>query len=225
MTWLKICGTTNLEDAQRSVAAGADALGFIFAPSPRRIDIGTAAAIIRELRGEVEAIGVFVNETPDRVAEIAGQAGLTGVQLHGEEPAESLPGFRRALGERKIIKTLHTGDLLAASEKVATYLAHRGSVDAILLDSGSPQQRGGTGLSFNWQDAKPLAEEIRRAMPLILAGGLNPANVAQAIEYLDPWGIDVVSGVESSPGKKDENKLREFIAAVRHTAASVRQRG
>lgn len=224
MTWIKICGTTNLEDAQRSMAAGADALGFIFAPSSRRIDVETAAAIIRHLRGAVESIGVFVNQLPGRVAEIVEQAGLTGVQLHGDESAESLPEFRGALGDRKIIKTLHANDLLDASQKLAAYLAQRGSVDAILLDSGSTQRRGGTGLRFDWQDAKPLAAEIRCAMPLILAGGLNADNVAEAIEWFAPWGVDVVSGVESSPGKKDENKIREFIAAVRHTPASARLR-
>ena len=225
MTWVKICGTTNLEDAQLSVAAGANALGFVFAPGSRRINVANAAAIVAELRGGIEAIGVFVNESPAHVAAIAGQAGLTGVQLHGEEPPASLPEFRQALGERKIIKTLRGNEISKAGGfTLDAYLSAADSIDAVLLDSGSLLQRGGTGVTFDWQQTKPLAQEIRCAMPLILAGGLNAANVAEAIAWFEPWGIDVATGVESSPGKKDENKLREFVAVVRHTAASVRQR-
>jgi len=223
VTWVKICGTTNLHDAQLSIAAGADALGFIFAPSPRRIAIAGAAEIIGTLRGEVETIGVFVNETPERVAEIAEQVGLSGAQLHGDEPAKSLPKFRRALGERKIVKTLHAGDLLNGRTRLDDYLIARDSLDAVLLDSGSAQLRGGTGAAYDWTRALPIAERIRNAMPLIVAGGLTPQNVAHAIALFAPWGVDVVSGVESSPGAKDETKLREFVAAVRQTAASVRR--
>jgi phosphoribosylanthranilate isomerase len=224
MTWLKICGTTNLQDAQSSVAAGASALGFIFAPSPRRIDVATAAEIISALRSEVEAIGVFVNETPERVAEIADQAGLTGVQLHGDEAAASLPEFRRALEDRKVIKTLSARALEGGEIKLGAYLAARDSLDAILLDSGSGQQRGGTGASFDWDAVWPIAQEIRKTMPLIIAGGLTSDNVGQAIERFEPWGVDVVTGVEASPGRKDEAKLRDFVAAVRQVPISVRQR-
>jgi len=224
MTWVKICGTTNLRDALLSVAAGADALGFIFAPSPRHIEIGTAAEINARLDGKAEAIGVFVNEAPDRVAQVAKQAGLTGVQLHGEEPVESWPEYRRVLGDRKIIKALHACRLLNTGEKMAACVSARDSIDAILLDSGSAQQRGGTGATFDWSAVLPWAAAIRRAMPLIIAGGLNAENVARAIDLFDPWGVDVVSGVEEQPGKKDERKLREFVAAVRQTQASARQR-
>lgn len=224
MTWVKICGTTNLRDAQLSVAAGASALGFIFARSPRQIEPDAAAEIIATIRGEAEAIGVFINETPARTAEIADQAGLTGVQLHGDEPAEALPDFRRLLGDRKIIKMLHAHELLTRGKMLDEYLLAHDSIDAILLDSGSAQQRGGTGTTFAWQHALPIAVEIRRAMPLIVAGGLTADNVGSAIELFDPWGVDVVSGVESSPGEKDEAKLRGFMAAVRQTQASARQR-
>src|SRR5271157_5501589 len=113
MTWVKICATTNLGDAQSSVAARANALGFIFAPSTRRIEIRTAAEIIAVLPAGIEKIGVFVNETPEHVAEIAGHAGLTGVQLHGDEPAAQLPKYRQMLGGRKLIKTLQARELLA----------------------------------------------------------------------------------------------------------------
>ena len=224
MIWVKICGTTNSRDAQLSIAAGADALGFIFAPSPRSIDIDTASAIIRELPTGVETVGVFVNQTPCAVAEVAQQAGLSGVQLHGDEPPESLAEFRAELGERKIIKVLHANELLADARQLNRYLAARGSIDAVLLDSGSAQQRGGTGAAYDWNQVVPIAREIRKSMPLIIAGGLNADNVARAIELFQPWGVDVVSGVEGSPGAKQESRLHDFIVAVRRSPASVRQR-
>jgi phosphoribosylanthranilate isomerase len=225
MTWVKVCGTTNLHDAQLAVATGADALGFIFVPSPRRIEIAEAAEIIAQLPNGIEKIGVFVNETPARLAEVTQQVGLSGVQLHGDEPAEQMPEFRQALGERKIIKTLQAHEILhAGQEWLAEYLAARGSVDAILLDSGSAQQRGGTGIPFAWDEIVPLAAVIREAMPLIIAGGLNAQNVSQALRLFGPWGVDVVSGVEREPGMKDEAQLHDFVAAVRHTQASARQR-
>ena len=225
MTWVKICGTTNLRDAQISIAAGANALGFIFAPSPRRIDVETAAEIIATLRGQAEMIGVFVNETPEHVAKVAEQVGLTGIQLQGDEPAASLAEVRRSLGECKSIKTLHPNELLSDGTGILSeYLSVRDNFDAILLDSGSAQQRGGTGVSYNWDQALPIAEQIRKSMPLIIAGGLNAGNVARAIEMFDPWGVDVVSGVERHLGEKDETMVKEFIAAVRHVPASVRLR-
>ncbi len=220
MTWLKICGTTNLRDAQLSIDAGADALGFIFAPSPRRIDVADAEAIIRALSGDVESIGVFANQAADHVAAIADQAGLTGVQLHGDEPPSSLREYRRTLGDRRIIKTLHAGDLVRSRDTLAAYLSACDSIDAVLLDSGSAQQRGGTGMAFAWNETLSVATEIREATSLIIAGGLNSANVAEAMKLFDPWGVDVVSGVESCPGTKDEPKLREFVAAVRQTELS-----
>lgn len=224
MTWLKICGTTSLRDAQLSLAAGANALGFIFAPSPRQIEPAAAAEIVCELRGEIESIGVFVNQTPEQVAEIARSMALAGVQLHGDEPAGSLPEFRRLLGGRKIIKTLSASGVQNGEIDPAAYLAARDFLDAILLDSSTAQQRGGTGANFDWKALLPFADEIRRRMPLILAGGLNSDNVVQAIEVLQPWGVDVVSGVESSPGIKDETKLRQFVAAARQAPVSARQR-
>jgi phosphoribosylanthranilate isomerase len=222
MTWVKICGTTSLHDAQMALAAGADALGFIFAPSPRRIELADAAEIIAKLPNGIEKIGVFVNETPAHVAEVAQRAGLSGVQLHGDEPAEQMPEFRRALGERKIVKTLQARD--AGEERLADYLSARGSIDAILLDSGSAHQRGGTGIPFAWEEVVPLAAAIREAMPLIIAGGLNAENIAMALRLFDPWGVDVVSGVERELGKKDEGRLHDFVAAVRHTQVSAKQR-
>jgi len=224
MTWIKICGTTSLRDAQLSIAAGADALGFIFAPSPRAIDVDAAGEIVRGLAGNVESIGVFVNQTPCVVAEVAQQVGLSGVQLHGDEPPESLPEFRVELSDRRIIKVLHADELLRDRHKLDRYLAARLSIDAILLDSGSAQQRGGTGVAYDWNEVLPIANEICNALPLIIAGGLTAGNVARAIELFEPWGVDVVSGVESSVGVKDESKLHAFIVAVRRTATSMKQR-
>ena len=135
MTWVKICATTNLLDGQASAATGANALGFIFAPSTRRIDVETAAKIIAALPAGIEKIGVFVNETPEGVAEIADEVGLTGVQLHGDEPAAQLPAYRRMLGGRKLIKTLHARELLAngGSGVLQAYLDAQENLDAVLL--------------------------------------------------------------------------------------------
>ncbi len=217
--WVKVCGTTSLRDAQLSIAAGANALGFIFAPSPRQVEIAAAGEIVAALLGEVEAIGVFVNEPPARVAEVANELGLSGVQLHGDEIPAQMADFRRELGQRKIIKALSVSTLQRNSDsQLEDYLDAHDSLDAILLDSGSPKQRGGTGVAFDWDHAMGIASRIRDRMPLIVAGGLNSANVTKAIEMFQPWGVDVVSGVESAPGTKDETRLREFMSAVRQHA-------
>jgi phosphoribosylanthranilate isomerase len=214
--WVKVCGTTSLRDAQLSVTAGANALGFIFAPSPRQVEVETAKQIVAALGGEVEAIGIFVNESPARVAAIANDAGLSGVQLHGEEAPGQMADFRRELGQRKIIKALLVSSLQSNSDsQLEEYLDAHDSLDAVLLDSGSARQRGGSGVPFDWEDASAIASRIRDSMPLIVAGGLNSGNVARAIELFQPWGIDVVSGVESTPGTKDEIKLRQFMSVVR----------
>jgi len=215
-TWVKICGTTNLDDAHMSVTAGADALGFIFTASPRRIEIELAAQIVAVVSGELETIGVFVDEPPARVAGIVQQVGLSGVQLHGDEPAGQMADYRRALGQLKIIKGIQLSRLQSNGNSIVEqYLMAHEEVDAILLDSGSAHQRGGTGIPFDWEGAQPMASHLREKMPLIIAGGLNATNVGQALEMFQPWGVDVVSGVESEPGKKDESKLRSFMAAVR----------
>ncbi len=218
MTWIKFCGNTSLQDAQFAVAAGADALGFIFTPSARRVELADAAAIVAALPSKVEKIGIVVNETPARAAEIADQVGLTGIQLQGDEPAERLPEFRRALGRRKIVKTLQARELLASGYGAALleeYLQQVESLDAVLLDSGSPGERGGTGKTFNWETAAPMVARIKAELPVIIAGGLNPGNVAEAIRWFEPWGVDVASGVETAPGKKDRAKLKAFAAEVR----------
>jgi phosphoribosylanthranilate isomerase len=224
MIWIKICGTTNIHDAQLAVEAGANAIGFIFATSPRATDVDIARGIIREVASKAETIGVFVNQTPCAVAEVAQQTGLSGVQLHGDEVPDSLPNFRAALGQRKIIKVLHADELLSNAHKLDSYLAARESLDAILLDSGSPQQPGGTGAAYDWNSVLPVAQRIRSTLPLIIAGGLRPENIARAIGLFEPWGVDVVSGVEDRPGHKDETKVHAFIAGARQMPNSVRQR-
>jgi phosphoribosylanthranilate isomerase len=221
MTWVKICATTNLHDAQASIAAGANALGFIFAPSTRRVEPGTAAEIIAALPAEIEKVGVFVNQTPETIAGIAEQVGLTGCQLHGDEPAAQLAKYRQALAGRKLIKTLQARELLAdgGDRILQTYLDASATLDAILLDSGSPGNRGGTGVPFDWEMTLPIVRRIKAVLPVIIAGGLTPENVDQAIRLFEPWGVDVVSGVERETGKKDATKLRSLMAAARKEQA------
>jgi phosphoribosylanthranilate isomerase len=213
--WIKICATTNLDDARAALDAGANALGFILTASPRQITPEKAAEIISALPPSVEKIGVVVNESPEDLARLATDVGLTGLQLQGDEPAEQLPEFRRALGLRKIIKTLQARELLADPAILDAYLAQRLSYDGILLDSGSAAARGGTGQRFDWNVMLPLVERIKEVAPVVLAGGLNPENVAEAIRLFDPCGVDVVSGVEREPGKKDATKMRAFVEAAR----------
>ncbi len=216
MTWVKFCGTTNLRDARAGIAAGADALGFIFAPSLRQIEVTAAAEIIAELPDEIDKIGVFVNEMPARVAEVADRAGLTGVQLHGTESADELRSFRQALGRRKIIKALQASELTSTPDGIVpVWLRASDVIDAILLDSGSPTRPGGTGMPFDWEAAVPLARAIQTEMPLIIAGGLTAENVGIVLRLFSPWGVDVVSGVERELGRKDDTKLRDFVVAVR----------
>jgi phosphoribosylanthranilate isomerase len=218
--WIKICATTNLDDAFASIDAGASALGFILNESPRRIAREAAREIIGALPPSFEKIGVVVNESPETLAKMAGELGLTGLQLHGDEPPELLPEYRRALGLRKIIKTLQARELLADPTKLDDYFRVRQSYDGILLDSGSPAARGGTGVPFDWNAALQLVQRIKEVVPVIIAGGLNPDNVADAVRLFDPCGVDVVSGVERETGKKDAAKVRAFIEGARSANAN-----
>lgn len=222
MTWIKICGTTNLDDALASIDAGANALGFILTASARRITPETAADIAAALPPTIEKVGVVVNETPQWLAELARQIGLTALQLHGNEAPEQLPEYRRAFPVGKIIKTLQARELLAGTSRypLDAYLRMRGSLDAILLDSGVPGNLGGTGVPFDWNASLPIVAQIKEALPVIIAGGLDPGNVGDAIRLFEPCGVDVVSGVERATGKKDPAKLRAFIDAVRAAAST-----
>jgi phosphoribosylanthranilate isomerase len=207
-TWIKICGTTCLKDALSAREAGADALGFIFAPSRRRVSPEQAQSIIRALPPDIERIGVFMNSPAAEIASIISSVELTGIQMHGEEfPPEvysCLPKGRHD-GLRKI-KTVLMMD--GFELKFDRYTATPGVVDAWLFDSGA-----GSGKTFDWRAAKARLGE--RDGKFIVAGGLTPENVGEAIGVFHPWGVDVVTGVEREPGRKDPGKLQAFVAAVR----------
>jgi phosphoribosylanthranilate isomerase len=225
--WIKICGNTSLKDAQRSVEAGADALGFVFAPSPRQVSVDEAAAIVAGLPEAVEKIGVFVGGNAEEIAAVARECNLTGVQLHFSAPLRLAADLRARLGrEKKILRVMHfdsTNSGNTAGEEGTTSgdgtaeLLYDQSVDALLVDSHSDKAVGGTGVAFDWIAASETlfraAEAAKRR--LVVAGGLNPENVAEALRVLRPWGVDVVSGVEASPGKKDPGKVRAFVEQVR----------
>ncbi len=210
--FIKICVITNLEDALISVDAGADALGFnFFPPSPRYIAPVSARAIIEELPEHVHAVGVFVNEeSPDKVARIADEAGVTMLQLHGDES----PHYCSALTGRYVIKTL------SVRKDFNPESANDYAVDAVLLDAFDPELRGGTGNVIDWSVARALRDIVPR---IILAGGLSGDNVSQAIGSVDPYGIDACSALEREPGKKDPLQLQRFISSARSAALAVKR--
>jgi phosphoribosylanthranilate isomerase len=226
MTWVKICGTTSLEDAQLALSCGADALGFIFAPSPRQIKPEAARKIVSELPPGVEKVGIFVNESAERTREVVDHVGLTAVQLHGDETEEFARNLVAGRGEGapKLYRVLTARAVVSLGSETAFLWGSPQAVPyhAVLVDSGSSSRRGGTGVSFDWDDAKPVFEQLRRKCRLILAGGLSPDNVAQAMSVLRPWGVDVVSGVEREPGKKDPEKLKAFLQKVRSLKLETR---
>jgi phosphoribosylanthranilate isomerase len=197
MVRVKICGITSVEDALQAAHSGADALGFVFyVQSPRNLDPLRAANIISGLPPFVQTVGLFVNADADFVNDTADLCRLDLVQLHGDEPPEYCEKIRR-----RVIKAFRVSD---ASSLAPVRDYH---VAGILLDAYSPRAFGGTGLSFNWE----LAGIAREFGPVILAGGLAADNVREAVERVAPYAVDVSSGVESSPGKKDPEKVREFI--------------
>ena len=209
-TWIKICGTTCVEDALSAIDAGADALGFIFAPSKRRITAEQAQQIIAALPPGVERIGVFMNSTAAEIGSVVQQVELTGVQMHGGEfPPEVygyLPEARRDAMRK--IKTIPVRDGVALKFDNPP----AGMVDAWLLDSGA-----GSGKTFDWKAVR--GQLNGRPEKFIVAGGLTPENVAEAVRTFTPWGVDVVTGVEREPGRKDPEKLKAFVAAVRKAEA------
>jgi len=197
---VKICGTTSEEDALLSVALGADALGFIFAPSPRQVAPGLVHDIVRRLPPEILTIGVFRNELPQRVAKIVHECGLRGAQLHGRETPDQSQWLKERIPV--VIKAFVGGD-------PAIKHAHEHGADAVLLDSPNP----GSGKVFDWR----LAEDAPTTMPILLAGGLTADNIADAISKVHPFGVDSCTGVEQEPGRKDPRKLRLFIANAKAT--------
>jgi phosphoribosylanthranilate isomerase len=214
MTWIKICGTTNLEDAMLAIDAGADALGFVFyEKSPRYIIPKAAGKIIAELPRKVEKVGVFVNQFEDAVCRVADEAGLTMIQMHGDNEDPHVADL--ILECREDLKILASISMQQPKPERSAMMWGPDVISAFLLDSGNASKYGGTGKSFDWQTTLPSVEVISRLGKIIVAGGLTPTNVTEAIRILKPWGVDVVSGVEASPGKKDPEKVRAFIEAVR----------
>jgi phosphoribosylanthranilate isomerase len=212
--WIKICATTSVEDGLAAIAAGADALGFVFAPSKRRVTAEQARVIIRALPAGVERIGVFQDETAERIRETVEYAGLTAVQLHGGETPQTvaaLSGHRPRTARIGIIKTIVVRDDFQV--RFDRLVQNHEGIDSILLDAGA-----GSGRTFDWQSVRPLLKNA--GMRLIVAGGLTPENVGEAVRMFSPWGVDVVTGVEREPGRKDPEKLKAFVTAVRRAEQS-----
>ncbi|MDP9019590.1 MAG: phosphoribosylanthranilate isomerase [Actinomycetota bacterium] len=198
MTFVKICGTTSEADALLAVAMGADAVGFIFAPSPRQVAVNHVRDIIRRLPSEVLTVGVFRDEAPARVVELVNGIGLRAAQLHGRETPEQTQWVRARVPV--VIKAFPAGDPHVA--RAGEYGA-----DAVMIDSARP----GSGKVFDWS----LAEDVPSGQRLVLAGGLHPGNVGDAIARVRPWGVDVVSGVEAAPGRKDARLVRTFVSSAK----------
>ena len=207
MTKIKFCGITRLDDAELAVAAGAWAIGLIFWPhSPRRAELDAAAEIAAAVKRRAEVAGVFVNATLDEVAQTADAVGLTMIQLHGEEG----PAYGAEAARRTGCKVIKAARVRSGADVQALASFH---TDYHLLDSYSAGVPGGTGETFSWD----IARAHRGRVPVILSGGLTPDNIADAIAAVHPFAVDVASGVELSPGRKDPEKLQAFAAAVRST--------
>jgi phosphoribosylanthranilate isomerase len=215
---------TNLEDALVAVEAGADAVGFVFyEKSPRRVTVEVAREIVEELPDAVEKIGVFVDADCDRIRTVVFEAGLTAVQLHGKKSMDSVWQDARpaigCVGVSKLIpmipgNALKDGGILI-SERVQR------ETFAVLIDSQVNGASGGTGMTFDWEATRGMVQSLRLHMPVIVAGGLTPLSVGEAIKVFQPFGVDVASGVEARPGKKDPEKVRAFVRAVREMDRKV----
>jgi phosphoribosylanthranilate isomerase len=199
--FVKICGITNEDDALLAVALGADALGFVFAPSRRQVKVEAARDIVKRLPREITTVGVFRDDLPAHVVDVASRVGLHAVQLHGREPRSEVQWIRERV--RFVIQAFTAGDPALAA-------AVNSPADVILIDSPDP----GSGRVFDWR----LAEGAPRGVRVLLAGGLTSHNVSEAIKLVRPWGVDVSSGVEVAAGRKDPRKLRQFIEAARAAA-------
>ena len=202
--FVKICGITNEDDALLAVALGTDALGFVFAPSRRQVNAETVRDILKRVPREVLTVGVFRNDTPAHVVDVAARTGLHAVQLHGSEPRSEVQWVRERV--RFVIQGFAAGDPALAA-------AVNSPADVILVDSPDP----GSGRVFDWR----LAEGAPSGVRLLLAGGLTPHNVGDAIRLVRPWGVDVSSGVEVAPGRKDPRKLRLLIEAAREAGKEL----
>ena len=255
MTWIKICGITNLDDALAATDAGADAVGFVFYPkSPRHITPESAQSIAKNLPSRIQKVGVFVNEPVEQVRNTVKLAGLNAVQLHGAEDKQFSTSLFKTLANGSFRPTLFRSfpaqifdkpaevpvgwdpvavGLVEPDEAYKGKRVHKihvakngdlflethgfrpGVISGVLLDSSTARKLGGTGKTFDWERVQPWAGIINSISKLIVAGGLHPENVGDAIHILHPWGIDVSTGVEREPRKKDPKKIRAFIQAVR----------
>jgi phosphoribosylanthranilate isomerase len=212
MIQVKICGITRPEDAALAVELGARAIGLVFWPeSPRVVDLARARKIVSALPSDVDAIGVFVNQT-DEAVEIAHEVGLRAIQLHGDEAPDSYRALASARSGISVIKAVAVRDESAVRRALDVPEGAK-----VLLDAHDAVKRGGTGKTIDWS----LAATIARQRPVILSGGLNASNVIEAIEAVHPAAIDVSSGVESAPGKKDSAKLRSLFDILRHSSLTA----
>jgi len=210
MTQTKICGLTNFEDARVAAEAGVDLLGFIFyEPSPRYVSPAVVKEIVARLKDELDSpprfVGVFVNAERAAIEQIMGDCGLDLAQLHGDESPEFVAHFAG-----RAFKAVNPASLRNAQEAARKFILH--PPDFMLLDAYHPTLRGGTGHIADWQ----MVQTVAQAHRLLLAGGLTPDNVAEAIRRVQPWGVDVSSGVEASKGRKDHAKVRALVAAVKN---------
>lgn len=202
---IKICGITNEEDALAATRFGADALGFIFAPSPRRISAEKARKVIKALPPLVQRVGVFVDEDLEEVLSVAETCGLDILQFHGSESAEYCNSF-----DYRVIKAVR----LRNRQDLKSLPNYNDVVHALLLDTYVPDKLGGTGMTFDWE----LAVKAKKYGRIILAGGLSPENVAAAISIVKPYAVDASSSLEQSPGIKDHERIAQFIERVRESA-------
>ena len=227
MTWVKICGITNLEDALTAVDASADALGFVFyEESPRYVTPEAAREIIKQLPERVEKVGVFAKASAEQVSAAAADSGATAIQVSVDiGPLEGDPKcaycFEQLVHGNPPIRLIPALSMQRARPEGPAMMWNPDAVYAFLLDSGFGGQPGGTGRQFDWAANEAAAKVIKSLANVIVAGGLTPTNVAEAMRILKPWGVDVSSGVEDRPGKKDPEKVRAFIAAVRQADKGI----
>lgn len=203
MNFVKVCGITNTPDAHAAAEAGADAIGLIFAPSPRQVSVDEAREISASLPESVLKVGVFVNAAPEEVLRVAREVGLDYAQLHGDEGPEVVAAVRD--GGMAVIKALRVRDAGSLQDM------ERYGADLYLLDAYSAKARGGTGERFDWSLAKSLIGRDN----IVVSGGLNPENVAEAVGAFEPFGVDASSSLEDSPGEKNGERVRRFIGAAK----------
>jgi phosphoribosylanthranilate isomerase len=221
--WIKICANTNLDDAQLATELGADAVGFVFAPSTRQVTAAEVARITPHLPETIERVGVFYSQDADEIASIADEAGLSALQLHGGvNHALAAELNERFAGRIKLIQTVHwhvdqDGTSAAKVGQQLSEIEDARVLERVLVDSKVNLAGGGTGVSFNWDEARTIFDAAGDRLKLIVAGGLRPENVGEAIRRLNPWGVDVASGVEAKPGRKDAQRLAAFIQNARES--------